>query len=117
MEMKFINFYCQPCRNDWQLQAVKRWLNSNVGDAWQSRCPYCHRKLVRLRDVEAGRDPYFRKSRFVKMQLRKHVDNLVQPGDPRFDLLYPQHKREREEREEQEARLRWGGNSSSSWNH
>jgi len=82
--------YCNRCRKDWQLLAQRLWLNSEIGEAWQARCPDCRKKLVRLQDVHASRDPYFRKSRYTKMQLRKHLDDLVQPGDPRFKMLYPE---------------------------
>lgn len=90
VDKKFINFYCERCRKDWQLIAYLRWLNSIVGEAWQARCPSCEKKLIRLRDVHASQDRYFRKSRYTKMQLRKHMDSLVQPGDPRFNMLYPE---------------------------
>lgn len=95
-EAKRINFYCSYCREDWHLIAYLYWLNSEVGEAWQAHCPSCEKKLVRLRDVLSSQDPYFRKSRYTKMQVRKHQDNLLQPGDPRFNLLYPEHKKKQE---------------------
>ena len=94
--MKRINFYCHRCRKDWHLEAELAWLNSQVGEAWQSSCPDCGKKVIRLRDTMAGDDPYFRKSRYTKMQLRKHTDSLVQPGDPRFNLLYPEYEKKRQ---------------------
>lgn len=111
LDVKRINFYCEGCRNDWHLLAQLRWLNSEVGHAWVARCPNekCRKKVVRLRDVDAPRDRYFRKSKYTKMQLRKHIDSLIQPDDPRFDMLYPHvkkkinAKREADERRAYEA--------------
>lgn len=98
--MKRINFYCHRCREDWHLEAELAWLNTQAGEAWQAYCPGCNKKLVRLRDTMAKDDPYFRKSRYTKMQLRKHLDHLIQPGDPRFNLLYPHVKKQQEANQE-----------------
>lgn len=99
-EVKRINFYCERCREDWHLIAYKRWLNSVVGEAWQAKCPTCRKRLKRLSDTHAKEDPYFRKSRFTKMQLRKHIDSLIQPDDPRFKLLYPEQAKKIQELKE-----------------
>lgn len=102
-----INFWCARCRKDWALTAEKVWLNSAVKEAWIAHCPDCSRRLVRLRDVMAMHDPYFRQSRFIKASMRKHIDSLVQIGDSRFDMLYPQHKKQREEFYENEERKKY----------
>lgn len=74
---------------------------------WTAKCPDCKRKLVRLQDVNARHDPYFRKSKFIKGSLRRNSDYLLQPGDPRFDLLYPQHARAEAERLEAKQKEIW----------
>lgn len=100
MERKIIDFWCRRCRQDWHILGVRRWLSSLFPDGWHARCPECNTGMVRLIG-EPQSDPYFRLSRKVVLERRKLVDDLVQMGDPRFDFLYPQHKREREEKARQ----------------
>lgn len=97
MERKVINFWCRVCRQDWHIIAMRRWLSSLFPDVWEAKCPDCSTRMVRLVN-DAKNDPYFRQSKRVIMERRLYADDLVQMGDPRFDLLYPQHKKEREEK-------------------
>lgn len=93
MGVKLIDFYCVPCRKDFRLASFLVVLNSMVGMGWRADCPDCGKKLVRLQDVNARHDPYFRKSRYIKASIRRNQDALVQVNDPRFNYLYPQHAR------------------------
>lgn len=104
MEAKVVHFWCNCCRKDFALLSQKRFVNSVIEEAWTSQCPECSKTLYRLRDVMAGQDPYFRVSRYIRSQLMKHQDYLVQPGDPRFALLYPEHAKKK--REEENAKER-----------
>ena len=89
--MKNIHFWCTRCRKDFGLPSFQRFVNTVIGMAWTAPCPDCNKCLYRLRDVMAGEDPYFRLSKYMRAQVMKHRDHLVQFGDPRFDLLYPEH--------------------------
>src|SRR3990167_8823238 len=103
MERKIITFWCHRCRIDWKLIARRRWRNSLFGWVWSAKCDECNREMVRLID-DAVHDPYFRLSKKVKGERKKYEFDLIQMGDPRFDMLYPQHKKEREQREFEEAK-------------
>ena len=48
----------------------------------------------------AGQDPYFRLSKYMRAQVRRNADYLVQPGDPRFNILYPQHAKDKNRQED-----------------
>lgn len=62
--------------------------------------------LVRLIN-DAPNDPYHRQSRMEKILRRKYADDIIQPNNPRFDLLYPQLRREEIERAEKEEKEKW----------
>lgn len=100
MEPKVITFWCRRCKQDWKLIARRRWKNSLFGWVWSAKCDECGREMVRLIN-DAMYDPYFRLSKKVKGERRKYELDLIQMDDPRFDLLYPQHKKEREAKEEE----------------
>lgn len=59
---------------------------------------------------DAPNDPYYRRSTKTRADVRKYADDLVQPGDPRFDILYPEHKRKREAEAEAKQRKEWEAN-------
>ena len=76
-------------------------------DIWLANCDTCGKKLVRLQGNNAPYDPYFRQSKKARQSVARHRDNLLQPGDPGFDLLYPQHRKKREEYYEQKEIATW----------
>lgn len=100
MERKIIKFWCDKCRQDWNIIAIRRWLSTLFPDVWEAKCPECKRMMIRLVN-DAANDPYFRRSKLTYLERKKFADDLIQMGDPRFDFLYPQHKKEREEKERQ----------------
>lgn len=104
METKLIDFWCVKCRKDFRLVSQKRFVNSVINESWTARCPECAKTLYRLSDNQAGQDPYFRLSRYMRSQVRKHQDNLLQVNDPRFNLLYPEHAKKIAEQEDQKER-------------
>lgn len=89
-----------------KLVATRRYKNKSLGETWNAQCPVCKKWLVRLIN-DAMNDPYFRLSRKVRGDRKKYANDLLQPGDPGFDLLYPHHKKERERKEEEEAKKQW----------
>lgn len=89
-----VDFWCNNCRVDLKLRAVRRWINSKIGKGWVATCTGCYKTLYRYDNSEIT-DPYYRQSRFIQRERRKLRDDLLQPGDPGFELLYPQHKKER----------------------
>lgn len=108
MERKIILFWCDRCKQDWDLIAERHWKSSLFPDVWGAKCPDCKLEMIRLID-DAQNDPYFRLSKKVRLERRKFADYLVQMGDPKFDLLYPQHKKEREEKALQAEREKFYG--------
>ena len=104
MEIKAVHFWCTRCRKDFGLPSEMRFVNSVIGDAWTAQCPECDKCLYRLRSELAGQDPYFRLSKYMRSQVMKHQDHLVQINDPRFNLLYPEHAKKQAAEEEYEER-------------
>lgn len=97
MERKLIYFYCRRDREDFDLVATQKYKNSVVGTVWFAPCPKCGRELIRLLGDKANLDPYFRLSRRVHADRVKYANDLLQPGDPGFDLLYPNFKKQQNE--------------------
>ncbi len=106
MDAKIITFWCQHCKQDWKIIARRRWKNSVFGVVWSAKCGECGREMVRPIGNSMF-DPYFRLSKKVKGERRKYEFDLIQMNDPRFDLLYPQHKLERERKEREEQEKQW----------
>lgn len=106
VERKVITFWCSYDRFDYKLLAERRYQNARVGEVWKAQCPNCHRMLIRLIN-NASQDPYFRLSRIRQRERKLYADDLLQPGDPRFDLLYPHHKRQIEAHYEKQEREAW----------
>lgn len=104
MGIKAVHFWCTECRKDFGLPSGLRFVNSVIGDAWTAQCPECSKTLYRLRSEMAGEDPYFRLSKYMRSQVMKHQDHLVQRGDPRFNLLYPEHAKKQAEEEDLKER-------------
>jgi len=106
IEQKIITFWCHRCRTDWKLLATKHYKNAVLGEVWMAFCPDCRAQMVRpINQPEI--DPYFRKSRKVHHDLRKYAKDLIQFGDPSFDVLYPHIKAENEEKRDRAERELW----------
>jgi hypothetical protein len=89
-----IYFWCKRCRKDWERIGVRRIKSSHVGEVWTARCPDCKWEMVRL--INNPFDPFYRVSVKIRRERKIYAKDLLQPGDPGFDILYPQHKKQRE---------------------
>ncbi len=98
-----IKFWCRHCKQDWELLAVRGKRNNDRPDAWLAKCPEC--SLVMMRPIgDPMNDDYFRLSKVVRSERRLYEDFLLQPGDARFDKLYPQHKKQKEDYEQRQGK-------------
>lgn len=105
-EEKIIYFWCHRCRLDWKLLAQRGSKNSVFPDVWIAKCPECKVEMIRLIN-DATNDVYFHLSKKTRVDTKKRADELIQMDDPRFDILYPQHKREREEKQALAEKKQW----------
>lgn len=108
--VQIVNFWSKRKREDVSLPAELVWLNSRVGEVWMAE--YEGERLIRLRDEHAMLDPYFRLSSLVKQQLREFRKDVTQQQDSDFDTLYPQHKKEREQKLADNEYQSWMNSSS-----
>lgn len=100
--MLVTDFYCEDCDLDQRLPGYEQgYLDSfskkmgwKVTPRWYANdCKKCNRKLIRY-ITEKHLDPYFRKSKKLRYLRRKYANELIQPNDPKFALLYPEKARE-----------------------
>ncbi len=105
-EIKIIYFWCNKCHIDIKLPAHRRVKNPDTGMVWYAKCPQCRRELIRMHN-NAKIDPYFVYSEKVKSDRLRYAKDIMQMDDPNFDLLYPQIKKERDEKAEKKAREEW----------
>lgn len=133
------DFWCDHCREDWTLdcrirgdygteivnvsgekvrlpQLPREWFVRpfKVSDRqWYiATCPKCDRELVRDRTYPK-RDPYFWKSDKIRREAIRYARDLLQPGDPGFDLAYPKWKRERLAKENESEVKKWKENKKT----
>lgn len=92
------DFWCRTCDIDVTLNTVTVWKNDLLKNVWLAHCPSCSNELLRYQGDLLSKDPYFRLSRKVALLRFKHQKDTLQPNDPWFDIIYPQHKREKEEK-------------------
>lgn len=100
-----IGFWCSKCSKDFELIAKQYRKNSYVGEVWTAKCPDCEAVMTRL--INNPFDPYYRVSKERQADRKRYAKYLLQPGDPNFDILYPQHKKQREEYAEKEAKKKY----------
>lgn len=97
-------FWCDNCHKDFISIAYKqvRQPKGQLPIAWHvGKCPCGYKALRYITDK--GADPYYYKSFYMKLERVKLSNDLVQPGDPRFRILYPaQYRKMQEDREQQE---------------
>lgn len=98
-----VSFWCEKCRADHDLPAVKTPWTVNGADEWywQARCPNCSSKLIRYGD--AKNDPYFVQSDLKRKDAYELRKELLQPGQDGFATLYPEAQRKLEETREKVA--------------
>ena len=90
MKIKTISFWCDRCGIDEENTYHEKVAHYPSGVVkWnESRCVLCGDKIIRY-ITERHLDPYFFRSKKVKMERMKHEKDLIQPSDPRFKKLYP----------------------------
>lgn len=103
-EFLITDFWCDKCRLDWRLRAEK--IKRGKRLFWVCRCPKCRSEMLRYADDPRG-DPYYQNSERMKREARKYARDLLQPDDPLFDVVYPWHKKQREELKALEEKRKW----------
>ena len=100
--MSKVGFYCEKCELDSELEAGK---GSNSLASWfEAPCPKCHLRLIRYRDNPKN-DPYYRKSRKLRVEARRMAVDLIQPGQPGFQTYYKKaHEEIKKAKEEAEQK-------------
>jgi hypothetical protein len=84
------DFYCRQCNKDVSGTAFRQvcTMRQNLPTAWfVSICPKGHRIVRRITDKDS--DPYYDLSPLVARQRFEMRDDLLDPSDPRFKILYP----------------------------
>lgn len=81
-----VNFYCDRCSLDQVLEPYQETLSTGEEYFW-AKCQGCRRKVVRY-ITEIKNDPYFKKSFNLKVQRNELKKDLIQPGDPEFQMYY-----------------------------
>ncbi len=83
-------FWCDYCELDFEGTGFKEVRRPPVGvffAYYVAFCP-CGQKAMRY-ITDKLTDPYYYKSKAVKMQQAQHPDDMLQPWEPRFRLVYP----------------------------
>lgn len=102
--MPVMAFWCDTCKRDTTGPGFKeiRWPKNGIWFAfYRGFCLKGHALVRRITD-KLG-DPYFYKSKLVRVQQSKHADDFLTPDDPRFKDVYPT------QWADYQARARWEG--------
>jgi hypothetical protein len=89
---KFVitDFYCTVCNKDVSGTGFRQvcTIRQNFPTAWYvSWCPKGHKLVRRITDKDT--DPYYELSPLVARQRWEMRDELLDPSDPRFKVIYP----------------------------
>lgn len=81
--------WCDDCDGDMRVRVVRcaRTLNDEQVISWRGRCPECDEPLVRF-VTHRREDPYYVKSRMMRIQRGKYIDDVLQAGDYGFRMKY-----------------------------
>lgn len=87
----FSDFYCRTCKTDFKSQAVKQveedWSDSSQQVAfYKTKCFKGH-WCIRL-ITDRHKDAFWSKSRFVNLDRGNHANDVIQPYETGFNLLY-----------------------------
>lgn len=84
-------FFCSKCRKDFmgvaQLQVEEDWNGEDRRSAFYKTKCFCGKWCVRL-VTDRERDPYWRESVAVKMDRTAGANDLLQPFEEGYNLLY-----------------------------
>ncbi len=85
------SFWCDHCKRDFEGRGHKEVRRPPVGvffAYYVGICPCGHFALRYITDKLL--DPYYYKSKAVRMMQGQHSDDMLQPWQPRFRQLYPE---------------------------
>jgi hypothetical protein len=90
-DMVLTDFYCERCGKDFKAQAVKQietdWTNSSQKVAYyKTKCFQGH-WCIRL-ITDKNKDAFWTKSKQVAIDRGKGFNDMIQPGETNFNLLY-----------------------------
>ena len=85
------DFWCDTCKKDFKSQAIKQvevdWSNTSQHIAYyKSKCEKGHWCIRLITDKH--RDGFWTRSRFCNLDKGKHFEDIVQPHETGFNLLY-----------------------------
>lgn len=87
-ERQATDFWCRKCRLDFQALGHKLTASWPEPKAWyETKCPDCGTTAIR-RITDRLMDPYFNQSVRIRKMRREAGDDLLQPGDPRFEKVW-----------------------------
>lgn len=118
--MQRVSFWCEKCKEDFIAPAREGRAFSNVKwyaehGGWSERGTLQGNKKncreMCFRYVDPKKDPYYWRSTKIQRELAQYARDLIQPGHPDFDRLYPQHKKKREEDLMKKEKEEWERNN------
>jgi hypothetical protein len=90
---EFKDFYCDNCDDDFKAIGIKIELSVYSFAYYRTQCPNCKKDCQRF-IVDIEQDPYFYKSKMLRVERRKHYIDMLQPGDEGFETYYGKKYRE-----------------------
>lgn len=88
-------FFCRKCDKDFvgiaQLQVEEDWNGTDQRIAFYKTKCFCGKWCIRL-VTDRDRDPYWRMSRLVRADRANHANDLLQPFEEGYNLLYGKQK-------------------------
>ena len=93
-----LDFYCDSCQKDFEARYFTR--ENRYGTWFVSKC-HCGNECIRYGDNK-HLDPYFKKSKKMRVERDKYKNDLVQPGEEKFKTLYPEQWKKMQDAEERQ---------------
>lgn len=86
------DFWCESCQRDWRdRQSQKTIAPINLLGGffafWWSKCPKCGEAMRRFINFKFE-DPYYRHSRFIRIQRNRYYIEMLSPFDPRYKTFH-----------------------------
>lgn len=90
-EVALTDFWCDTCKEDFKGQSIKQievdWSNTSQRVAfYKNKCSKGH-WCIRL-ITDRHKDAFFQKSKLLVLDRGNHYNDIVQPFDTNFNLLY-----------------------------
>lgn len=84
------DFYCDKCKKDFKSMAIKQiesdWLSNQFIAFYKTKCDKNHWCIRYITDKH--HDPYWMRSRAVARDRGRAFNDIIQPGETGFNLLY-----------------------------